>query len=194
VPALQSHHAFDKLTLDVYRVNHHLRLVCSAYGAVFKGTHIASGAILAIKQCPNLVRAHHLDYFILRSHAARIARAIEAVAVGLGLTSLCRRRCVQSQGPSKESIQKEIDILKQCQHDNIVQYYGSTDKGKVLWVPALAFFFFFFLRDPRVRAHLLTTMSLPDFDGVLRRRCGERLDGLNAREDVLRTTDRCDHR
>src|SRR4051812_19884768 len=25
-----------------------------AYGAVFKGTHIASGAVLAIKQCPNL--------------------------------------------------------------------------------------------------------------------------------------------
>jgi len=62
-----------------------------AYGSVFKGTHIASGAILAIKQCPNL-------------------------------------------GPSKESIQKEIDILKQCKHDNIVQYYGSTVKGKVLWI------------------------------------------------------------
>jgi len=62
-----------------------------AYGSVFKGTHIASGAILAIKQCPNL-------------------------------------------GPSKESIQKEIDILKQCRHDNIVQYYGSTVKGKVLWI------------------------------------------------------------
>jgi len=68
-----------------------VKLGQGAYGAVFKGTHIASGAILAIKQCPNL-------------------------------------------GPSKESIQKEIDILKQCQHDNIVQYYGSTDKGKVLWI------------------------------------------------------------
>lgn len=26
--------------------------------------------------------------------------------------------------------------MKQCRHDNIVQYYGSTVKGKVLWVRA----------------------------------------------------------
>jgi len=68
-----------------------VKLGQGAYGSVFKGTHIASGAVLAIKQCPNL-------------------------------------------GPAKDSIQKEIDILKQCKHENIVQYYGSTVKGKVLWI------------------------------------------------------------
>jgi len=62
-----------------------------AFGSVYKGTHIASGKVMAIKSCPNL-------------------------------------------GPSKDSIQKEIDILKKCSHDNIVQYYGTAVKGNALWI------------------------------------------------------------
>ena len=58
---------------------------------MYKGTHIASGKVMAIKSCPNL-------------------------------------------GPSKDSIQKEIDILKKCSHENIVQYYGTAVKGNALWV------------------------------------------------------------
>ncbi|KAL6051330.1 germinal center kinase 1 isoform X1 [Balamuthia mandrillaris] len=62
-----------------------------AYGCVYKGTHIASGTVLAIKSCPNL-------------------------------------------GPAKDAVQKEIDILKLCKHDNIVQYFGTCEKGKTLWI------------------------------------------------------------
>lgn len=31
-------------------------------------------------------------------------------------------------------VQKEIDVLKQCAHPNIVSYYGITSKGNNLWI------------------------------------------------------------
>ncbi len=59
------------------------------------------------------------------------------------------------QGPSKESIQKEIDILKQCKHDNIVQYYGSTVKGKVLWVLPIDMRYTFLLMGAHYKALII---------------------------------------
>eukprot|EP01087_Luapelamoeba_hula_P024404 TRINITY_DN927_c0_g1_i1.p1 TRINITY_DN927_c0_g1~~TRINITY_DN927_c0_g1_i1.p1 ORF type:complete len:586 (-),score=139.11 TRINITY_DN927_c0_g1_i1:7-1764(-) len=69
-----------------------VKLGQGAFGAVYKGTHIASGRVMAVKQCPTL-------------------------------------------GPARDTIQKEIDILKKCSNKNIVQYYGSCVKGaKTLWI------------------------------------------------------------
>lgn len=83
---------------NTLKFSHPLNLYTSrAFGAVYMGIHKESGAVLAVKSCPNL-------------------------------------------GPQKASISKEINILKKCKHKNIVQYYGSCEKGKEFWVRAIKFF------------------------------------------------------
>jgi len=37
-------------------------------------------------------------------------------------------------GKDQESMKKEIEILKKCNHENIVRYYGSATKENYLWI------------------------------------------------------------
>jgi len=37
-------------------------------------------------------------------------------------------------GKDQDSIKKEIEILKKCNHDNIVRYYGSATKENYFWI------------------------------------------------------------
>ncbi|KAL6064146.1 STE/STE20/MST protein kinase, variant 3 [Balamuthia mandrillaris] len=43
-------------------------------------------------------------------------------------------KSMSNLGPAAESVEKEIEILKQCKHKHIVQYYGCCPKGKTLWI------------------------------------------------------------
>lgn len=34
----------------------------------------------------------------------------------------------------REAIQKEIDLLRQCRHRNVLQYYGTVPVGNAIWI------------------------------------------------------------
>ena len=81
-------------------------------------------------------------------------------------------------GEEKEDVEKEISLLKRCQHKNIVSYFGSCIRDEKLWVgsptPSLSPSPSPFL-SPSLIPPFPPTLS-PDSDGLLWCWFGSRCD------------------
>ena len=61
--------------------------------------------------------------------------------------------------PAAQEIIKEINVLQQCDNENVVRYYGSYFKGGDLWVPPSP--------SPRAPRAPSSSAAGSDYHGVL---------------------------